>query len=142
MTFLLLPLSTRLRATTRPHRGQAVMETALVLPILLVLMFGIAEFGLYMYDYVQAANCAREAARRAAVRHPDAESPPYCVSATLQPTVTPSDYEDQPGGSDVTAAVDSTHEWLVIGDLVPGLPSPMPLKATVVMRMEGQEVRG
>jgi hypothetical protein len=118
------------------------METALVLPVLIILLFGIAEFGLYMYDYVQAANCAREAARRAAVRHPDAESPPYCVSATLQPTVNPSNYEDQPGGSDVTAEINSSHNWLVIGDLIPGLPNPMPLHARVVMRMEGQEVRG
>jgi Flp pilus assembly protein TadG len=130
----------RVRRLARPRRGQALIETALVLPILLTLVFGIAEMGLYMYDYVQAANCAREAARRASVRAADADSPPYCVSATLQPTLTPANYEDQPGGSDITAEVDSDHNWIVIDNLIPGLPNPMPLNATVVMRMEGEEL--
>ena len=130
----------RARSLAQPRRGQALIETALVLPLLLTLMFGIAEMGLYMYDYMQAANCAREAARRAAVRDPDADSPPYCVSATLQPTLTPTAYATAPGGSVVTATVSSTHTWLVIGNLIPGLGASQPLNATVVMRMEGQGV--
>jgi Flp pilus assembly protein TadG len=130
----------RARSLARPRRGQAIIETALVLPLLLTLVFGIAEMGLYMYDYVQAANCAREAARRATVRDANAASPPYCVSATLQPTLTPAAYATAPGGSVVTATVNSTHTWIVIGNLIPGLTNPMPLHATVVMRMEGQKV--
>ena len=133
-------LWTRLRVRARPQRGQAIMETALVLPVLLILLFGIAEFGLYMYDYVQAANCAREAARRAAVRMDNANSPPLCISDTLQPTVTPSDYQLRPGGSDVTAVVDTNHNWLVIHNFIPGMAPSTPLRAQVVMRMEGQDV--
>jgi hypothetical protein len=129
----------RVRALARPRRGQAIIETALVLPLLLTLVFGIAEMGLYMYDYVQAANCAREAARRASVRAPNPESPPYCVSATLQPSLT-YEFVDKRAGSNVTAAVNSTHTWIVIGNLIPGLTNPMPLHATVAMRMEGQKV--
>jgi Flp pilus assembly protein TadG len=127
-----------MRSILRPRRGQAILETALVLPILVTLVFGIAEFGLYMYDYVQAANCAREAVRRASVRANNAASPPYCVSATLQPTLSPGNYATQPGGTNVTATVDADHDWLVINNLVPGLGDSAPLNATVVMRMEAQ----
>jgi Flp pilus assembly protein TadG len=128
------------RVLARPRRGQAILETALVLPILVTLVFGIAEVGLYMYDYVQATNCAREAARRASVRDPNAASPPYCVSVTLQPTLTPGNYATQPGGTNVTATVNADHDWLVIGNLIPGLGASAPLDATVVMRMEAEKL--
>lgn len=127
-----------MRSLARPRRGQAIIETALVLPILVLLVFGIAEFSLYMYEYLQAGSCAREAARLASVRSADATAPPYCVSATLMPTITPANYATAPAGSTVTAAVNTTHTWLVIGNLIPGLPNPMPLNSSVVMRMEGQ----
>jgi Flp pilus assembly protein TadG len=133
----MIAVRNRSRSLARPRRGQAVIETALVLPLLLTLVFGIAEMGLYMYDYVQAANCAREAARRASVRDPLAASPPYCISATLQPTLSPATYATAPGGSIVTATVNSTHTWLVIGNLIPGIGPSKALHATVVMRMEG-----
>jgi hypothetical protein len=127
-----------MRTLARPRRGQALIETALVLPILLTLVFGIAEISMFMYDYVQAANCAREAARRASVRGDAPESPPYCISTTLKPTVT---YQnDGKAGSDVTAVVNSTHQWLIIGNLIPGLGNSTPLYARVVMRMEGEKL--
>jgi Flp pilus assembly protein TadG len=127
----------RVRRRLRSERGQGLVEAAFVLPILLSLTFGIAEVGLYMYDYVQAANCAREAARRAAVREANADSPPLCLSATLRPTVTPG-YLNLPAGSDVTATVDTTHDWIVIDNLIPGIGAGWPITASVTMRMEGQ----
>ena len=123
----------------RRHRGNAMIEMALVMMILLTLTFGIADIGLYMYQYVQAANCAREAARRASVRAANADSPPFCVSTNLQPVVT-SGYATLPPGSEVTATIDKTHTWIVIGYLVPGLGSTVPLRAATSMRMEGQKV--
>ncbi len=123
----------------RAHRGQAVLEMALVAPLLLVLTFGIADLGLFMYDYVQAANCVREAARRAAVRADNADSPPYCLSAKLKPTVT-SGYQTLPAGSEVTATINTTHTWIAIGYLVPGLGGTAPLTAKTSMRMEGQKL--
>jgi hypothetical protein len=129
----------RMRSLTRPRRGQALLETALVLPLLVTLVFGIAETSMFMYDYVQAANCAREAARRASVRAANPASPPYCVSATLQPTLT-YEFPDKRAGSNVTASVNSTHTWLIIGNLIPGLGATKQLTATVVMRMEAESL--
>lgn len=135
----MMTIRKRARSLARPRRGQALVETALVLPLMLILVFGVAEIGMYMYDYVQASNCAREAARRAAVREAGADSPPYCLSSDLKPTVTPSGYITAPAGSEVTATVTSTHDWLVL-TMIPGFPASTPINATVKMRMEGQKV--
>lgn len=46
-----------------PQRGASAVEFALVLPLLIVLTFGIIEFGLLMYNYQVITNAAREGAR-------------------------------------------------------------------------------
>jgi len=119
-------------------RGQAMVEMAIVAMLLLTLTFGIADMGLFMYKYVQAANCTREAARRAAVRK-DPTNIPYCVDASLRPTVSYSD-PGKSAGSDVTATVNTTYSWIVIGYLVPGLGNTINLKSATTMRLEGQKI--
>jgi Flp pilus assembly protein TadG len=130
-------LSKRLRpAEASP--GQAIIEMALVMLILLSMTFGTADIGLFMYDYVQAANCTREAARRAAVRQ-DPTNIPYCVSATLQPTITYAD-PGKASGTNVTATIDTTHRWIAICYFIPGMSCTIPLRAATTMRMEGQKL--
>jgi len=127
------------RASPRRSPGQAMLEMAIVATVLLTLAFGIIDFGVFFYRYVQAANCARESARRAAVRDPAAESPPYCVDADLQPDVTDG-WVDLPGGAEVTATVDATHSWLAISYVVPGMGSTIQITASTSMRMEGKKI--
>ncbi len=43
--------------------GQALVETAVLLPFLLLLVMGIIEFGLIFYGYVRVSNATREGAR-------------------------------------------------------------------------------
>lgn len=50
------------------QRGAAIPETAIVLPVALILVFGIIDFGRAMYTYAYVAQVAREAARWAMVR--------------------------------------------------------------------------
>jgi Flp pilus assembly protein TadG len=52
-------------ATTsrRNQRGQAVIELALTLPLLLVVVFGIIDFGFMFQRYEAVTNAAREGAR-------------------------------------------------------------------------------
>ena len=45
------------------ERGAALVEFALVLPILLVILLGILDFGLYYYNDLQLTHAARDAAR-------------------------------------------------------------------------------
>jgi Flp pilus assembly protein TadG len=44
-------------------RGQTLVEFALFLPLLLILLFGIIEFGIIIYDQVAITNGIREGAR-------------------------------------------------------------------------------
>lgn len=50
--------------------GQAIVEFALVLPILVVLLFGIIEFGRLLSTVSAVTSAAREGARVAAVTSP------------------------------------------------------------------------
>jgi uncharacterized protein (UPF0333 family) len=57
----------------RDNRGQALLEFALVLPVLLLLVFGIIEFGLIFFDNLVITQAAREGARVGVVGGSDAE---------------------------------------------------------------------
>ena len=50
------------------QRGATLPETALVIGVVLMLMFGIIDFSRYMYTYGFVANSARQGARWAMVR--------------------------------------------------------------------------
>ncbi len=54
--------------SARKQRGSTMVETALMLSMLLVMMFGIIGFGHALYTYHFVSNAAREATRWASVR--------------------------------------------------------------------------
>jgi len=72
------PLNIRRRLMC--ERGAELIEFAIVTPLLLLLVFGIADFGLMFQRYEVLTNAAREGARVAAL-------PGYCAGATA-PTCT------------------------------------------------------
>jgi Flp pilus assembly protein TadG len=53
------------------QKGVAVVEFAIVLPLLLLLLFGIIEFSLLMYNKAMVTNASREGARRGIVYRVD-----------------------------------------------------------------------
>jgi hypothetical protein len=55
---------------TGQERGQATVEMALTLPVIVSVLFLMAEVGLVIQDQLFAINLAREAARHAAVGEP------------------------------------------------------------------------
>ncbi|WP_204163810.1 TadE/TadG family type IV pilus assembly protein [Nocardioides solisilvae] len=60
-------LDRRPSARRRDEGGAAAVEFALVMPMLLLLVFGMVQYGLYFWSAQGGATAAREAARRAAV---------------------------------------------------------------------------
>jgi Flp pilus assembly protein TadG len=54
--------------SARKQCGSTMVETALMLSVLLVMMFGIVGFGHALYTYHFVSNAAREATRWASVR--------------------------------------------------------------------------
>ena len=57
-----------------PRRGQTLVEFALTLPILLLLLFGVIEFGRIFQAWVTLQNAARAAARYAVTGQWDADA--------------------------------------------------------------------
>ena len=60
----------------RGEEGQDIVEFALVLPILMVVLFGIIDFGWIFYSTAMVANSAREGARFAVMNYEDSVSSP------------------------------------------------------------------
>ena len=56
---------------TRRSRGQAMVEFTLILPLLLLLILGIYQFGQTYADYIQVTNAARDGGRKALVSRSD-----------------------------------------------------------------------
>lgn len=57
------------------RKGQSLVETALVLPILLLLLLGIAEFGRILGGYVELQSATRDVTRIAAI-HTEVDTNP------------------------------------------------------------------
>ena len=66
------------RFDVRSARGQTMVEFTLVLPLLLVVLFGIVQFGLTFNHYVTLTDAVRAGARTAAVSRQ--VSCPVCVT--------------------------------------------------------------
>lgn len=72
-----------LRRNHRHERGTSVVEMAIVLPLLLMLIFGIGEFGLMFTQWQTLTNAAREGARIGVVFRGAS-----CAAATVQSEIT------------------------------------------------------
>lgn len=63
------------------ERGQTMTEFALILPILLVLLLGIAQFGIIFNNYLTLTDAARTASRKGAVSRNESDPAGTCRSA-------------------------------------------------------------
>ncbi len=61
-------LKRRSRTGSQGEKGQSLVEFALVLPIFLLLVFAIIDFGVGFHAWLTVTNSAREGARLGAVR--------------------------------------------------------------------------
>ena len=65
----------RCRRLCYSKRGQAIVETALLLPLLMLLTMGSADLGRVFYYSIAVTNAAREAARQGTYYDPTASPP-------------------------------------------------------------------
>ena len=58
------------------QEGQALVEFTIVATLLILLLLGIAQFGIVWNNYVSVTQAAREGARRAVVKGPEGQAAP------------------------------------------------------------------
>jgi Flp pilus assembly protein TadG len=139
--------------TMRDERGAQLIEAALVLPLLLLVVLGILDFGMLFWQFEGVTNAAREGARVAIL-------PGYSttdVELRVQQYLTDAGLTDTPvttvvapvgvdvgGGTCITmtgATVAYPHNFFLVGGIVSYFGSPSltstTLNATSMMRYEG-----
>jgi Flp pilus assembly protein TadG len=137
------------------QKGAAMVEFALILPLLIVLIFGIIEFSIIMYDKAMVTNASREGARAGIVLRltpagdlnplTDAEIKSVVMgylntrlitfgSGTADATSTPP--LPRKSGDQLTVTATYTYDFLLLPNFVTTLTGKIDLEAETVMRME------
>jgi len=134
------------RRQSKGEGGQTLVEFTLVLPIFLLVMFAIVDFGMAFHAWITVTNSAREGARVGAVRATSGE-----IEQRVRDTATSLDQgelhvavtnaEGQPGGSVVVDVSYSYSMMTPLADLlnlVSGgtIPATLTLSSTADMRLE------
>ncbi len=71
----------------RDRRGQSLVEFALVLPIFIMLLAGMVDFGLGLYSNLTIINAAREGARLGTITKDDSSNLTSFASVVVTPIV-------------------------------------------------------
>lgn len=69
------------RRSSRGSRGQAMVEFALVIPMFLLLLAGVCDFGFALFSRMTVINAAREGARAAVIVSVHTNIPPAASNA-------------------------------------------------------------
>jgi Flp pilus assembly protein TadG len=141
----------RNRSRRECSRGQSLVEFALVVPLFLVIVMGIADFGLGLKTWISMTNSAREAARYAAVNcaagtasDSDVQQRALDSATTLGLITSEVTVENcTAGASSESVVVTIEHDYELITPLGGflslfggGLSSSIPLTSRADMRME------
>lgn len=125
----------------KKNKGQSLVETAFVLPIILLILMGIIDFGMMFNNYLIIGNASREGARSAAVGATDDEIRTIVntVSSTLNISgivteISPGESERKKGDEVV---VKVKYQYKLITPMISALlPNPINITGTTVMRIE------
>ena len=112
------------RPDIRSARGQTMVEFVLVLPIILMVLFGVIQFGLTFNHYVALTDAVRAGARTAAVSRQ--ASCPVCVTSAkvkssagdLGPSVNVTVTSTWQHGADVVVTATYPYSIKVLGFVV------------------------
>jgi Flp pilus assembly protein TadG len=137
----------RIIGRTKDEKGQAAVDFAIILPVLLLLLCGIIDFGWIGYSKITLSYCSREGARYGAV-HANAEgaqahianrvmaAAPEFLHDSLSVTVSFT-HPSSPSEGDVSVRVEAVVRGLtpVAGSLF-GADGGMLMVSTCVMKVE------
>lgn len=120
------------------EKGQGIVEFIFVLPLLLLLVFGMAETGMILNAKITATQAAREGARSSVILPEGAD---YIAAAESNVATYMANIGKISGYSADAVVLSSdalsvTVIYQYIPSFIPGLPNPLQLESTVVMRIE------
>lgn len=123
------------------QKGQSLVEFSIILPLLLLVVMGIVEFGMMLNSYLTINNAAREGARYGIIGNSNAEiqsiitsTSPSLNSAYLTITITPADGSRISGN---TLTVKLTYNYKLTVPIISGiLGNSVQLNAQTSMRIE------
>jgi Flp pilus assembly protein TadG len=138
------------------EKGASAVEFAIILPLFLILVFGIIEFGVIMYDKAVVTNASREGARFGVLFDPsvhtnveiiDRVNSFACERLSLinlgESSECPLDAENikittltGTGQDRLTVSVTYPYKFIFLPNFLPGLPQALSLNGTTTMRME------
>jgi Flp pilus assembly protein TadG len=136
--------------TVNREKGTSAVEFALILPLLLLMLFAIIEFGFILYDKAVITNASREGARKGILMR-DPRVPvstivstvnAYCASnlisfgTTTTPATTVSGAPCEALDDDITVTVAYPYNFLILQNFLPVLTGQINLSAATVMRCE------
>lgn len=123
----------------KSEKGQSLVEFALVIPILVMLILGIVDFGRIYHVYLTLDHAGREAARAASIGKDDTTIKSVAVNDATSIKLTSDKVAISPGGtrspgSNVTITITYPVDFLtpVIGQII----GTFNLKNITVMRVE------
>ncbi|TET15824.1 MAG: pilus assembly protein [Actinobacteria bacterium] len=124
----------------KSEKGASAVEFALILPILIILVFGIVQFGIAFNNYITITHAAREGARIAAVdlNNPDLEN--IIIERAFPVQITEDDIViSTPEGTNIgdPVEVEITYNISITIPLVGSWD--IPLKNKAIMRLEYYE---
>lgn len=150
----------------RSEQGTAVVEFAVILPLLLVIILGIVEFGFIFYNKALLTNASREGARAGIAYAFDSDGNRIISGTNIEEAVNRQLYGDFPTNSDlrlitfgapsltvtpnsldgdmplpsdpyyVPVRVDFVYDFLLIPSFIPGIPGTIILSGKTTMRAE------
>ncbi|MCL6638087.1 MAG: pilus assembly protein [Firmicutes bacterium] len=125
----------------RDRRGQALVELALVLPLLILLAMGTMEFGRIFHSYLLITNASREGARAGVVGGDDTAIRTKVKEAATSLGLTDGQISITPLQGARTRGVPLTVTVQYQVDLITPVlqvvvPDPFPLSASTTMRVE------
>ena len=134
-----------IRKIWRCQQGVAAVEFALALPLFLMLIFGVIDFGLAMYAKGLITNASQEGARFGAIYRLDSLTvgdiqthvQGYLQAAGFPAPVTVTvTGAGGPSGSPLSVRVDYAYRLQTLPELVAGLTGDLGLSAETVRRLE------
>ena len=128
----------------KDQKGAAIVEFAIVLPLLVLLVFGIIEFGILLYNQSVITNASREGARAGITGLDESAIAAIAVNYCQDRLITFTDTQSDPvptvvrdGGSpQETLTVSITYNYTLLVSQLFGMGPEKLLTAKTVMFME------